>query len=384
MSVRTQATPTLTIHWETREEARWPRAILSYSIDSQYLTSTDEFEVTLWDSDPARLRGLALEPVQLRIHGKTVLIGRVERVERGASGSAVVIRGRDYFAELVEGELDPGIKIPAEFDFNEVVPYCAGPYGISKVQSIGYLSLKGIPTGERKPEPGTGCYDFLNRMAARLGVTLQPSTVDRNTVIFSEPRYREKAIGSLLRSNDPVVQAANNVEQASSTEDYTRLPTLGLASGKVAKTGESPSTVSHTFDLAAVFGEIAPNIWQQLGDKTTSVRRTPKEGPKTDQKLYRLLYVKDDDARTDGQVARAISRASCERLKDTLEYRAQLTGHRDEKTCNVWAIDTILNVKDSVCDIEEPLWVAGVRFEYSGSQGATTTLTMWRLGSLQL
>lgn len=378
-----QTEPTLTINWVNRSASQQPRGILSYSIDSNYLVSTDEFEIEVFDSDPARLRWLQLEPVELLIHGDLVLVGRIERVDRGQNGSSVTLRGRDYFADLVQGEIDPTVKITEDQTFDDVIRYCARPYGITVTADNTGKGAGKLKPGERKPEPGQGVFDFLNRIAARLGCTLQPGTT-RNVVNIDEPHYDQAPVASLFRSADPIVSISNNVEDASSTEDYTRLPTHGISSGKVAKTGESPSTASTNYNLQDVLGGVSDALLNGLSGKVDGNRRLPKGGAPDANQLYRLLYVKDDDARTAEQVERAIVRAVGERLKDTLEYRALLIDHRDEKSGKVWMPDQVLNVTDEPCDIDEPLWVASRRFSYSEGRGATTQLTMFRRGAFQV
>lgn len=380
-----QTEPTLTINWANRSKNTQPRRILSYSIDTDYLTSTDEFEFEVYDDDPARLRWLGLEPVELLIHEEVVLVGRVERIERGRSGSSVVLRGRDYFADLVQGELDPTVKIAESQTFQDVILFSAGPCGINSVVDFTQAGAATLQPKERKPDAGQGIYDFLNRIAARLGCTMQP-TANRGEVALDKPDYAQSPAGSLLRSMDPVVQISNNViNPTTSSEDFTRLPTHGISSGKVSKAGENATTTAKAFNLQDVLGGISTELLNHLSGKVDGNRRKPDAGAGDPLVLYRLLYVKDDKhSRTPEQVTAAITRSVAERLKDTLVYSPTVVGHRDEKTGKIWSPNTVLDVQDSVCDIEERLWVSGRRFEYSPTGGATASMKLWRLGSFQI
>lgn len=377
-----QTEPPLTISWANRAANARPRIIKSYSIDTDYLTSVDEFEVEFYDDDPARLRWLGLEPVELAIYGETVLVGRIEQVERGRSGKAVTVRGRDYFADLVQGEIDPTVNITESQTFDDVIKYCAGPCGINSVVDFTKAGVAKLQPKERKPDPGQGVYDFLNRIAARLGSTLQP-TANRGEVAIDAPDYTQPPMASLLRSSDPIVSAANNVLEATSVEDYTRLPTHGVSSGKVAKAGESASPVSSKFNLQDVLGGISDALLNTLSGKVDGNRRKPGAAGDPLQ-MYRLLYVKDDLARTAEQIERAIVRATAERLKDTLTYPPRVVDHKDPKSGKLWSVNSVLNVQDDVCDIEENMWVSGRRFDYSRNDGATTSLKLWRLGAFQV
>lgn len=378
-----QLEPTLTIAWPGRDDNQVPRGIVSYSIDSQYLVSTDEFEIVVIDDDPARVRWLQLEPVELSIHGEVVMVGRIERVERGGEGRAVTLRGRDYMANLVQGEIDPTVKIEESQSFEDVILYCAGPYGISSVVDFTGKGIAQLKPGERKPEPGQGVYDFLNRIAARLGCTIQPGT-SADTLVLDAPQYDLPINGRLTRSSDPIVQRSNNIKSATSSEDYTRIPTHGAATGKVAKQGENAETVSFAYNLQDVLGGISDALLNGLAGKVDGNRRKPSAGAGDPSLLYRLLYVNDKDARTADQIERAITRAVGERLKDTLEYQATVVGHRDQQNGRIWTPNTVLDVVDDVCDVEERLWVAGRRFSYSQQGGAEAQLTMWRLGAFQV
>jgi prophage tail gpP-like protein len=368
----------LTINWETRPEAAQPRAILAYSISSQYLVPTDEFQITFYDSDPVRLRGLALEPVQLELHGEVVLVGRIERVQRGTNG-AVSVSGRDYLSQLTESSLDPTVKITADQTLSDVILYCAGPAGISSVSGVG--GTGSLKPGERKPESGQSIFDFLNRIAARLGVTMQPST-SRDLVLLDKPLYQQPAAETLFRTHDPAAARSNNIVTASSTEDYTAFPTVGVSSGKVAKAGETPTTASTEYDIPLVYGDLSPRLAEAI-DKTAKGRRKPNDGPVVGSELYRLLFVKDEQSRTAEQVERAIVRAASERVKSALEYTVTMQGHRTE-TGAVRRIGTVNEVADDVCDIAEPLWVSGLRHSYERGRGSTTEMTHWILGALQL
>lgn len=371
----------LSIDWPLRAESLRPRGIIRYSIDAQYLVSTDEFSVTFWDSDPARLRALALEPVTLNIDGEPVLTGRIERVERGDDGRAVTVIGRDYFSELTEGHLDPSVKINADQTFADVILFCAGPYGISAVAGInGADKLK---PGERKPESGQGVYDFLNRIAARLGVTLQPSANDRTQVLLSQPDYERAPVLKIFRSTDPVASTANNVISARSAEDYTRIPTVGLSTGKVAEPGKSPSTASTEYDTAGALAGISDNVALALS-KVVAGRVKPADGHRVGPELYRLLFVKDDNARTAEQVEQAIVRAVSERAKDSLTYTASLRGHRISGDGPLYSVNTVAEVYDDPCELYANLWVSGVRYSYDRGQGSTTELTCWNLGAFYI
>jgi prophage tail gpP-like protein len=74
----------------------------------------------------------------------------------------------------------------------------------------------------------------------------------------------------------------------------------------------------------------------------------------------------------------------CERLKDSLVYRATVKGFSDYHTGAVYAVDALARVEDDVCDVHETLWVASRRFSYQEGAGTTTELECWRPGSFTI
>jgi prophage tail gpP-like protein len=390
----------LTIEWDDLEEARRPRVVTAYSLDSAFLTSTDEWSVTVYDTDPERLRWLALAPLRLLIHGKHQLCGRVEHVARGRNGNEVTITGRDHLAALVETNIDPTVRVTEDMTLAAAILAAAGPCGITEVwdETGGQLSslksgappsngiARGFPDlqpGNLKPEPGMGIYEWLNRIAARQGCTLQPGPT-RESIYLSEPHYDQPPIATFRRSRDPAESRRNNVVEATSDENYSTFPTCGLATGKIAATGKKAEAAGKTYDVKKVIEEAAPALAAKIGARIISTRVLPTAAAPDPLLLYRFLYLKDEESRKPEQVERAITRAVSERLRETLTYRATVRGHIDPDSGYVFATDSIATVRDEVCDLDERLWIAERSFSYQRGQGARSTLTMWRPGSLVL
>jgi prophage tail gpP-like protein len=387
----------LVIQWETLPAARQPRVITSYSLESAFMTSTDGWSVSLYDTDPERLRWLALEPLTLLIHDRPQLVGRVERISRGANGGEVTIGGRDHISTIVEGNIDPTVKITEDMTLAGAILLAAGPYGISTVfgpddaqmadlksgasmragRDQGFADL--VP-GNLKPDPGMGVYEWLTRLCARMGCTIQPGP-DRTSLVLAAPNYEQSTSLTVLRS---LTRSRYNVKAAQSEEDYSSFPTVGLATGKVTETGKKSEAAVTEYDIGAVISGLAPALFEKIGARLIGKRVLPTAATDPGPNLYRLLYVKDEQSRKPEQVERAISRAVSERLRATLDYQVTLRGHQDPTSGACYAVDTMADVQDDICDIRESLWVASRRFSYSRGAGAETMLTMLRPGSLIL
>jgi len=73
----------------------------SFPLKSEYRTDAESFELTIEDLPPPNASRWESQAIELAINGKSQLIGRVDVTE-----SKMVVRGRDYIAELVECDVD--------------------------------------------------------------------------------------------------------------------------------------------------------------------------------------------------------------------------------------------------------------------------------------
>jgi len=412
--------------------------IKSYSIDSAYMTSTDAFSFTMYepegDVDATRFRGLELQPVSLYLDGNLQVRGRVEITEVGQGpGLTIKCEGRDYMADLVECHVDPALAISENMKLEQVVKLAAGPVGIDTVSfdasvwrnsrvgvsietPLGPRTFQNAPLKNYKANPGEGIFQFLSRICARFGCTVQP-TMERNSVLLGAPDYVQSPAYSVQRSISSPTAASNNVLRAVARRNYTKYPTVALVSGRTGGVGEGRVTVSATSALEANtiatyrrassenFGSakatiissvpqapqettiIPSNVQQTILDllpedvSIITQRILPKSNYVPTNALYRLFYMRDNIGKDVNQIMNVAARAAAERLKDCLQYEIVFRGHKDVATGRTYAVDTVIQVEDEVCDISGLLWVEHVRFNYDENEGPTTTLTCWRPGS---
>lgn len=368
--------PVFEILWENK--GKTTTRVKSYRLESSYLTAADGFDFTLYSDDPAELRQIDCQPVTLSINGFPQLLGRVEKTVRGGDGSAVQCSGRDYIADIIETNVDPSVaKVTDQTTLASFIIEVASPAGIREVVGDGATrSARTGYTGTTKPqaafgalklnefkaEPGTGCYDFINKVLARHGFTMQPST-RRSAVELSMPNYVQAPFYAIRRLRRGANN--NNVISATATRDFSSVPTEVWFTGKQGRSGESRSPMENRLFTEGQIASYIPGGGLSGG-------KVP---------FYRLLYHKDDDARNQDQIIRASWRALSERMKDTLHYSVTLKGHTDPETGLAWGIDTIVKVKDEVCEIDEPLWISSRTFSNAPGEGQRTQLECWRPGS---
>jgi prophage tail gpP-like protein len=374
--------------------------VKGYRIRSAFTRSTDDFEIVLYDTDRKKLRNLEMQPVELFINGCSQMLGRIDMSEIGGDGSAVTFRGRDYIADLVENNVDPTLKLAEGTTLDQAFLDAMSPCGITIILGDDDVLLRNVRTGKSlrsksnskgrlkeltvqdlKPRGGEGTYEFCNRIAARYGVMIQPGP-DRSTVVVQGPQYEQDPIGKIVRTDDARQGVGNNIISATATRDYSTFPTYTLFTGRSSQAGEDTKPLQFEIDIIDVVqgaGELEQVL--VLNDATIGGRRKPAEVKGTRLglgQLYRLLYFRDDDSRTSEQLERAALRAFSERLRDTLVYTVTLQGHSDPMTGAVYAIDTIIDVRDEICGINEKLWVESREFAFDPQAGAVTRLTCWR------
>ncbi len=55
-----------------------------------------------------------------------------------------------------------------------------------------------------------------------------------------------------------------------------------------------------------------------------------------------------------------------------------MRGHTDPESGAIWSVNTMVEVQDDICGLNENLWIASRTFSNSGGQGAVTDLELWR------
>jgi prophage tail gpP-like protein len=385
---------------------RSSKNVSSYSIDSSYLTPTDGFEVQLYEPDASLLVNLELEPVDLQIstadvRGASQLLGRIDVTESSDSVRTLTIRGRDYIGDLTECNVDPLVKVTKQMDLEQAIKHVAGPAGITGVVIDSGVVMRQIRAGrpmpngaapslgdlkleELKQQPGQSIFDFCNRMAARLGATLQPWST-RDTLWLSVPDYTQSPAYKLYRTADPVRAEFSNVKSSRVTRDYSKFPTYTMATGKGGGAGGESKSFAQQLDMANLAASYGTQLASTLDGKLKPGRVKPADGgPIPPGQLYRLRYLVDQEARTKEQVEKATLRVLSELLRPTLVYTAVLRGHDDPQSGALWAVDTIVDVTDEIHGIQEQLWCARRTFRYSQGTGAETELELWRRGTFQI
>jgi prophage tail gpP-like protein len=412
--------------------------VTKWSIDSDFLVSTDGFEFEFIGETPDARGGLNLAPVELKVDGQTLLHGRIDITIQGDKGPSIVtVRGRDYLADLVEGDIDPNVTIAAGATLEDAILQACGPYGITGVEGPEARQLARTKKQQKpakkprkkqlkddRPQAGQCVYDWSNRILARHSLTMQPASTPEK-VVLQAPNYEQDSIGRIIRKVSKSGEIPSNVVKGVATRDFSKCPTYALFSGRqgdptekstrtvagvnsaaanwvekfegsaqASNAGGNNSVSAHqetsvrklknTWDMGAVAFGYSAELYSAFYNHSITGRRLPKDRSVIlGRELYRLLYWRDELAKTQEQIDASALRAVAERLKDTLQYEVTLRGLVNPDTGYYWATDTIVDVDDDVADVHEKMWVAGRRFAFDG-QNLTTVLRCWRPGSFQI
>lgn len=371
----------------------------SWSIDSAYLVSTDGFSFDLLPASRDEGFGLELQPCDLMVDGVSQLLGRIDKTRIGHDGGAVSCEGRDYLSDLVECNADPNVKISANTLLDDALLLAMGPCGISEITDFENILFSEVRTGvsikrtkrqrkkrpleEYKPRPGEGIFEFCNRLVARHGATIQPSS-SRTEIVIDSPDYTQGAIYSLNRSDDPNASGSNNIVSATAERDYSRFPTYVLFTGNGGQAGQQSGGLKPALFKMLELSEAFNSEMGEIMQRALTGDRIKPADPGFPALLYRMLYHRDKEARAQEDLELGARRAIAERLKDTLAYTCTVKGHADPATGAIYSVNTVASVNDDVTGVHEPLWISRRTLRYSESEGAMTDLELWRPESFQI
>jgi prophage tail gpP-like protein len=383
---------TLRVELEESGDELW--AISRWSIDQDYWLSADgfEFSVTLREDQDARQ--LWMQPVTLKLGDVPLMAGRIEVVDSGDDGREVRCRGRDFIGDLIEGHVDPTYRLTEKTTLADAILRACKPYGVTKVSGDGNFPARNVRTGapaggsapnsfqsvelkELQPKSNQGCWDFINRLAARNGATVQPG-VRRGELSLAVPGYMQEPAYYLKRTRDPKRAGGNNIESGRAVRDGTHLPTFAEFRGNGVRGGANASKRDRVeYDCGTLVQAVSPSLYSEIGARMARGLITDSAAPSG--QFYRLFTQRDDESKTFDQVELVAARAIGERLKSTLVYTATVSGFRDPRSELLWGVDTVVDVDDEPAFVKEPLWVTSRTFRYDSS-GATTELELWRPG----
>jgi len=357
--------------------------IQEYRISSSFLIPTDAWSFTIYsDTDPAGLRTKfrPLQPIRLAINGQTQVLGRIEAIEgAGDSGAALQVSGYDYLKDSVAGTVDPSLQIKKEMDLGQALLAIFEPYGITTV--FGDFNLtRNVLTGvsrafhgkpsrefkkahpdELRPKENQGSFEFAEQIVSRHGFCLQPAGT-RDAIVCCVPHD--------LRDPTYTISRPGNVLRGSARRDWGDVPTVTIARGRGGDPNAVVAGTRHEFatfdgDTVNPLAKI-PEIQRIItsDDNFIVTKQTRFDTKKKDPNVYgytppvyRPLFYQDKDSKNQEQLEYGVRKMVAERLKKTLEYSCTVRGHVDPVSGAIWTVDTVANIKDSIEQVDERMWL---------------------------
>jgi prophage tail gpP-like protein len=302
-----------------RAHGDWER----YTIESDLLTPADAWDMSLGLADSGRLPPEVIKgaPVEVRVVGKRVMVGRIDKVTEPVSKHehSVIINGRDGAAILVD--CSAPIFVARQPTLDEVVAKIVKPLGITKIR----IDADSTRTREKiNVEPGDTAWDALRNVAEANG--LWPWFDPDGTLVIGGPDYSTPPVATLILRRDG---QGNNVESMTLAEDiqhrFSEVTVLGqthgteleLGKNSIKATWRDPSitwyrpkvVVDHEADSAAVCRDRARKILMDGRLESFTLTATVKghrivaPGQPSNSKLWmpgQRIYVKDEVHNLDG------------------------------------------------------------------------------------
>ena len=385
---------------------------ISYRLSSDFTTPTDEWDFVVYSEDnPAKLRRTwrPWQPVRLYIGGALQCLGRIDRIEgTGKSGTALRVSGRDYLADIVDPGVDPRIQFKTGATLGDALLQLFKPWEISGFEDAGNFATRSLLSGRQvgrkknkidsfqglrlydtKAQENQGVFEFANRLCSRHSCVIRPGT-SRNKIALTQPDYDQDPSFSLVRPG-------NLLPESHASRDYGDVPTVTLARGRsndvvtqaIGGRHELPTFVSQASKLAEL-PEVKRILINNDNSEATRQEIFDYDARHHDvtslgglMRIYKPMFYRDRDSKSQAQLEAGVRRMLAERLRKTLTYTAVVRGHHNPKTGQVYAIDTIGQVTDTIEDVDEKLWVMGRNF-YNNGQGPRTELQLIRPDSYLL
>lgn len=417
----------------------------SYRYAQDFLTPTDEWEVSLGYGDTNRIRDVfgKLVPgtqVALVINDRAQCTGYVDAraMKRSREGTTLHVKGRDVIAPMVDSSVDPLFQMGAKATLNDVLAKVATPFGFeifsttdianrdvltghlkSKTQKIrtsptatvqrfevkdekqttiarvenvipeviGEFDptrpkfLKDIELSTAKPHPGEGVFEFCARLAKRFRLWIWANSLG-NQLIVAAPDF-DQAPTYEIRASDII--------EMEYSDDATDQPSVIIATGQGGggPFAKAPLKVAMVNELVGVTGEgrfregVPPIIATHKGVKVSPRRdHLYQYAKRFGQKRARMLYIEDDESRTTAQLEGAVYRKMAELQSKAISLKLTVRGHTIGGS--PVAVNTIAHVDESVLGIANRWWVKERTFTKSRDGGTKTSMTLIPSGTIEI
>lgn len=378
---------------------------IDYSYNQDFLKPTSEWSFTIDDSDGNLVDTLVGGVgVDLYLNDKIQCAGIIEKVTTSinpGSGTILHVQGRDIMAKVVEGAVNPKLQFPTNTTLQSIIKTVLTPLGISLIDNSDHTNLN-VLTGktyapdedqgfnkkalkELKANYGEGSYAFIDKLLKRQGFMMW-ARADGKGVVISQPNWTNNS-GLVIKHTQNPKNTTNNVLFGDKIVDITGQPTMIYCKGFT--NGDDAAVVSS--DLVMVnelvgldydgvpLPEVAAIIaqYQDQGVKILNLRNVLiplRQSLYQKPIVYGAIFIKDKEAQDQAQLENFVKRAMANIQVKMFNLHYRVVGHTQNGV--PWAVNTLVNVKDEVLDINESYWVLERTFSKSDAGGTYTDLKL--------
>lgn len=371
----------------------------AYRFNSHFLTPADSFSFTVAAHELNDAQKAAIVPgaeVELTVNGHRQGSGYIDQLEyrvTRSGGTEIDITGRDKLAPVVDSGANPDGQFKASMNLLDVLKYVFGPYGwandsdfeIDNTANRNIItgSTRGTPTSKKgkplksfvlhqlRPYANEGAFAFAARLAQREGLWIWLSA-DGQKVVVGKPNFDQGAKFKLQRLRDG---KTNNILDGVVIKNLGDQPSIVIADG-FAGGGEFGRSSIRAYAVNPAISAPNDSIVSAWKAKGAAAIELSYKGEKTSFKTARPLYLHDDESKTQEQLENYVRRELALRLRRSLTCSVTVAGHTQGES--VWAVDSVVSVKDEVSGLDEPLWCLQRTFQKSRWAGTTTELELIR------
>lgn len=395
---------------------RW----VSYSFNSNFLTPTDGWSVTIGDGnlDPDQLAALVPEArVRLYVDQRPLAEGYIDSVAIEADRSGGVqytIEGRDRLGRAVDSGADPTTVFKKGATLAEVLRELFTPFGWvtdehyeisndanrdAKTGGIrgvpmtkggkrkGPKPLKSFVLHQLKPHNHEGTFAFASRITQRFGLWIWCSA-DGEKLIVSRPDFEQPPRYELRRTRS----GTTNVLKGKVKYDASDQPSILIADG-FSGGGEFGKGRIKAYCVNPYFGvdddgytlKEVTNLIEKYKDAVEVKLTAHPFKKRAVSDLMRPMFLHDSESKTQEQLNNFVRREMSLLLRKSLTANYTVEGHGQTVDGNFtpWDVDTVVEVHDEVADLHERMYVLSRTFEKTRSGGTHTRLELVRLNSIQ-
>lgn len=397
-------------------------ASTAFQIQSSFLTPSDAWSCTVAnEEEPWLLRRKFYpgRPVRLYLGDRLQLIGRIGRTRGVGGGSgALQVTGRDYFADILDPQIDPTLRINNRMSLADALVEGLRVFGITEVESsleevtskkMGNRSFRTAPAAlkafrdsfdpdtrafvdalpdrkisvtepvtEAKPrKDGEGAFRWASRLAGKYHLSVQPGS-KRSAIALVAPDYDSDVQFSFSQPG--------NVETATCERNGEDVPTFVNARGrfvdpkKLANGGFSGISMTESES-----GFVSSNEGRKFVEASGMVTGRLKQGEQNETPaLYKPLYFSDDRVKSADELKSSAAKMTANKLRNFFSYRATLNSHVDVESGATYATNTLADVQDAVEDVSEKLWIVETSLVKRSGQGKRAEVKMMIPGTYVL